>query len=223
MERVTDKRKARDKETDSEASDTSLNKNPTKRPRVDFSSSSSSPMEKSPSPASAQRSPMKSASVADSLNAATPGPTLDENERNSNGELVASSTMNNNSNGGGSEAAAGIPTFDLPSPFTTQELEKIGKNSENNEDSDSDNGSTKFLSGIIQSEENKRKRQGKGKGKNNGNSKDVRKNGTPSPVSNAKRNAMQQSNNKSPGGKASQTPLLTSSPLSDLVSLHVAL
>lgn len=220
MERVTDKRKARDKETDSEASDTSLNKNPTKRPRVDFSSSASSPMEKSPSPASAQRSPMKSASVADSLNAATPGPTLDENERNSNGELVASSTTNSNGNGGGSEAAAGIPKFDLPSPFTTQELEeKIGKNSETKEDSDSDNGSTKFLSGIIQSEENKRKRQGKGKGRNNGNSKDARKNGTPSPVSNAKRNAMKQRNSKSPG-KASYKPLLTSSPLSDLVSWH---
>lgn len=193
--RTLDKRKARDKEADDENSDTST-KNPTKRPRVDYSAS---PKEKSPSPASAQKSPMgKSSSVADSCTAATPAPSLDH-ETSDNGIPSAN------------YAVISKPKFDLPNPLTSQELEqKIGKSDGADDGHDSDNESIKFLSDILESEEKKRKKQGKGKG-SSGTDKD--QNGAL--PSNSKRSGA----GKSTSGSNKHQPMLSSSPLSDLVNI----
>ncbi|ODM94601.1 Tumor suppressor p53-binding protein 1 [Orchesella cincta] len=146
--------------------------------------------------------------AVDTFAAAATAPTLDQKSDN-NGDLggMASSSSANN---------PVISKFDLPSPFTTQELEQLGKNKDGKQDSDSDNDSTKFYSDILQSEENKKKRQNKNKnGSGSGSS-----NGTP--ALNSKRVEKGSGTNngtKATGTKSSQQPLLTSSPNSDQSSI----
>ncbi|CAL8088389.1 unnamed protein product [Orchesella dallaii] len=202
MERGLDKRKARDKETDDDLSDATNTKNPMKRARVEYSSAS--PKEKSPSPASAQRSPM--GKVVDTFAATAPSSLGQKSDNNGDHAMASSSSAN-----------PVISKFDLPSPFTTQELEQLEKNKDGKQDSDSDDDSTKFYTDIMQSEENKKKRQIKSKsGSGSGSSSS---NGTP--VVNSKRvdKGSSSNNGKAGGTKSSQQPLLTSSPNSEQSSI----
>lgn len=188
--RMIDKRKARDKETDDDSSDTSLVKNPSKRARVDFSSS---PKEKSPSPASAQKSPLKTASVADSIAAATPDPSMqdvDKGEGSSNGDVASPPSK---SNGSSQEGGVISVKHDLNS-------EPMEPKTVVDEDADRDLEANTF-SVFLKSSPSKNQ---------NGNGGEIKtgsRNGTPAP--NVK-------TTKSPG---KSQPKLTSSPVSENVSL----